>query len=261
MLLAVDLRNNSAAVGVRGPDGWLARFRLAAAERSADEWSFLIGAMLRAAGVDPASLRRAALSSVVPAATQRFRAALAALVPQATPPLVVGPGVKTGLRIRTDQPGEVGADLVCSAAAAVARVGAPCLAVDFGTALSITAVDASGDLVGAIIAPGLETAGAALRDKAAQLPQVHLETPVRAIGRNTADAVRSGLLLGWAGLVDRLVAEAAAELSPAGAVGLVGSGDYPAPPVATHRPFAVWEPWLALEGLALIADRNRPNQD
>ena len=259
MLLAVDLRNDCLAVGVRGPEGWVGRFRLAAADRSADEWAFLIAALLRERGVDPGGLRRAALSSVVPVYTQRFRAAMSALVPSDPAPLVVGPGIKTGLRIRTDHPGEVGADLVCNAVAAVARLGAPCLAVDFGAALSITAVDSAGDLVGAVIAPGLETAAATLRERAAQLPQVRLDAPGRVIGRNTAEAVRSGLLVGWAGLVDRLVADACRELAGAdgaAAVGLAGTGDYPRPPVAVGRPFAVWDPWLALDGLALIAERN-----
>lgn len=259
MLVAADVRNGSVAIGARearaggGYGPWLARFRLAAAERTSEEWTYLMRAMLRDAGVDPSAARTAALSSAVPAFTERFRRALRALVP--AEPLVVGPGVRTGLRIRTENPQEVGADLVCNAAAALRLVSPPCVVVDMGTVLTLTALDGKGDLVGVSIAPGLEAAAAALRERAAQLPQVRLAPPQRAIGRNTAESVRSGLVLGWAGLLDRLVEAIGAELGAPGAA-LVGTGDALEPLLEPGRGFSAWEPFLALDGLAAIAELN-----
>jgi len=168
-----------------------------------------------------------------------------------------GTGVKTGIRIRTDNPAELGSDLVCNAVAAVARLGAPCIIVDFGSTLTFTAVNAAGDLVGAALAPGLGSAAEQLRLQTALLPQVRLEQPGRAIGKNSADAVRSGLMIGWAGLTDRLVEAIAAELGPDGqTVHLAGTGPYPAPPITTRRPFDLWDSALTLEGLVAIAGRS-----
>lgn len=259
MLLAVDARNGSIAVGIKGEAGWLARFRLSAADRSAEEYAFLFSALAERAGVDlRGGVDRAALSCVVPFLTPRLQAALASFLPPSAAVLTVGPGVKTGLRIRTDTPGEVGSDLVCDAVAALSRVPPPCVVVDFGATLAFVAVDAPSDLLGVAIAPGLDAAAAALRERAAQLPQVRLDAPGRAIGRNTAESVRSGVLIGWQGLVDRLARAMAAELGePARRVALVGTGYASAPEAAPDRGFDLYEPYLALDGLALVSDRNR----
>ncbi len=265
MLLAVDVRNGTVAVGAKAdrrnevglPEPWQARFRLSTADRSADEWRFLILSLLREAGVDPRLVRRTALSSAVPAYTERFREALARFAPDGPAPLVVGPGVKTGVRIRTDNPAEVGADLVCDAAAASALTSPPYLVVSFGTVLSFTAVDAAGDLAGVAIAPGLESAAADLRAHAAQLPQVRLDAPSRAIGKNSVESIRAGVMIGWSGLVDRLIQTVSIELGEPGLrVALVGTGDSDGPPIAVARPFDLWNRWLTLDGLALIAERN-----
>jgi type III pantothenate kinase len=272
MLLAVDVRNGSVAVGVKidlrkegeasvpsAARPWVCRFRLSTADRSADEWAFLMLSMLREAGVDPRDVRRTALSSAVPAYTARFRDALARFSQAATETIVVGPGVRTGLRIKTDNPAEVGADLVCNAVAASSALKSPCLVVDFGTVLSFTAVDKAGDLAGVAIAPGLEAAAADLRERAAQLPQVRLDAPLRAIGKNSTESIRAGVMIGWSGLVDRLIEEVSAELgSPALHVSLVGTGDYETAPVPVSRHFDLWDRWLTLDGLAIIADRNLP---
>jgi type III pantothenate kinase len=255
VLLAVDARNESIAVGLRAGGRWSARFRVSAADRSADEFAFLFAALLRERGADPAQVRAAVLSCVVPALAPRLAAALRELSGREA--LAVGPGVKTGLRIRTDNPGEVGSDLVCSAVAAVARLGAPCVVVDYGSALTFTAVAPPADLVGVAIAPGMEAAVEALRSRGAQLPQVRLEPVERAAGRNTADSIRSGVVRGWAGLTDRLVSDLSAELGgQATRVFLAGTGDPLVSGTAPSRGFDLWEPYLALEGLVLIAERN-----
>jgi len=257
MILAADVRNGGISFGVQDPAGsWVCRFRLSAAQRSIDEWTFLVASLLRERGVAPESLRYGALSSVVPVQTPVFMSVLQAFLPAGGEPLLVGPGVRTGLRIRTDNPAELGSDLVCNAVAAAARLGTPCVAVDFGSTLTFTAVNAAGDLVGAALAPGLGSAAEELRLRTALLPQVRLEQPARAIGKNSADAVRSGLMIGWSGLTDRLVEAISEELGPDGqTVRLAGTGPYEAPPILTRRSFDLWDPALTLEGLVAIARR------
>lgn len=257
MLLAADVRNSVVAVGLKEGDRWLARFRLSAADRSADEYAFLIRSLAAEAGIDASAVDRAALSSVVPFLTPRLQSALQRFLPAGAEVLTVGPGCKTGLRIRTDTPSEVGSDLVCDAVAALAFAEPPLVVVDFGAALAFTAVAAPADLLGVAIAPGLDAAAAALRGIAAQLPQVRLDGPVRAIGRNTAESVRAGVLIGWSGLVDRLARAMAAELGAGERkVRFIGTGEAAEPEASVDGGFDRYEPFLALDGLSIIADRN-----
>ncbi len=256
MLAALDARNGGLCLGFRSGDAWLPLARFGP-DRSADEYAFLFeAAYLRAtraagAGSGPAP-DQAWLSSVVPALTpalvEAFRLAFG------LDARVVGPGVKTGVKIRTDQPSEVGSDLVCQAAAAYELVGGACVVVDFGVALTLAAVNEGGELLGASIAPGLQTASWALRRSAAQLPQVRLEEPTRVIGRNSAEALRSGILMGYRGLVSALVDGMRAELG--GQAALVGSGDELGRGILASLGYAHFAPDLTLDGIAAIAARN-----
>lgn len=257
MLLAIDARNGFLAVGARVGSTWRARFRVAAADRSVDEYFFLISGMLLSQGCDVKSIERAALSCVVPILTERLQRVLERFLKPPAHVLTLGPGVKTGLRIRTDNPAEVGSDLVCDAVAALARASAPLIVVDFGEALTFIGIDAPSDLVGVAIAPGMDAAAAALRDRAAQLPQIRLEPPTRTLGKNTSESVRAGVLIGWSGLIDRLTESMAAELGfPQKKVSLIGTGESDSPPLVPALGFSAYEPYLALDGLARIMERN-----
>lgn len=260
MLAALDARNGGLCLGFRSGDAWLPLARFGP-DRSADEYAFLFEAAYRratqAAGEVAGALAGAApdrawLSCVVPALTPRlveaFRLAFGLEA------RLVGPGIKTGVKIRTDQPSEVGSDLVCQAAAAYELVRGACVVVDFGAALTLAAVDGEGALLGASIAPGLETAAWALRRSAAQLPQVRLEEPSRAIGRNSAEALRSGIILGYRGLVSALVAGMREELG--GEAALVGSGDELGRGILDSLGRTRFVPDLTLDGIAVIAARN-----
>jgi len=259
MIITGDLRNGGVSVGLVSAEGhWQAIVRLSAVDRSADEWAFLIRALFAERGINLNGVSQAILSSVVPAWTSTFAAVLERFLPQGTVCLVVGPGIKTGLRIRTDNPAEVGSDLVCNAVAASALVRPPCIIIDFSTTLSFTALDRQGDLVGVALAPGLEAAASDLRLRAAQIPQVKLEAPERALGKNTAESIRSGVMLGWAGLTDRLIEEIGREIAPPETPPvLVGTGWYDSPPVKTQRNIDLWESNLAMQGLYRIAMKNR----
>jgi len=286
MLLAIDARNRAIVVGIRASapspgeardrgSGWLALRRLGAiSERSEDEYAFLFREIFRdipsraadrsAAGPDAAAARRqdaieaAWLSSVVPAMTGRIcegvRTAFGVTCS------VVGPGTRTGVKIRTDVPSEVGADLVCAAAAAREIVGGPCIIVDFGTAISLSAVNGAGEFLGCAIAPGIAAAAESLRSATAQIPEVRLDSPVKAIGRTTAQSVQSGILLGYGGLVQRLVELIRGEMAPAdcGPIQVIGTGDPLGRSLLASIGYDRFIPDLALEGLAIIAARSAP---
>jgi type III pantothenate kinase len=148
MIIAADVRNGGVSVGLVSAEGqWQAIVWLSAVDRSADEWAFLIRALFAERGMGLQDLSQAVLSSVVPAWTGIFVDVLEGFLPRGASCLVVGPGIKTGLRIRTDNPAEVGSDLVCNAVAASALVPVPCIIIDFSTTLSFTALDRQGDLV------------------------------------------------------------------------------------------------------------------
>nr|HPG86776.1 type III pantothenate kinase [Spirochaetales bacterium] len=203
MLLALDARNSGIVAGFRDGDGWKSIVRLGV-DRSADEIGILLEAAAARAGVGTttASVDEAWLSCVVPALTSRLvHAVREAFGIDAS---TVGPGTRTGLKIRTDNPSELGSDIVCSCVAARC-VAARCVAareitsreaespavivVDFEAALVVSAVNADGELLGVSIAPGLETAARSLRASAAQIPEIRLDVPRRAIGKNTAQSL------------------------------------------------------------------------
>jgi len=169
-------------------------------------------------------------------------------------PLVVGPGVRTGLRIRTDNPAEVGADLVANAVAAYDRFRGNCIVVDFGTATTFTAVAEPGDLLGVAIAPGLNLTASALSLGTAQLPRVQLAPPPAAIGRNTVHSMQAGLVFGYVGLVEAIVGRMREELG--GSAQVVATGGLVRVIAPLTDQFTAVEPLLTLEGLRLIAERN-----
>lgn len=264
MIAVVDARNRTIRVGLGDPEPggvrWRARFCLGADSfRSAEEYAWTLAGLCLRRGVDPRDADRVILSSVVPSLTPRLRSACAqAFGPgDAADPdrvLVVGPGVRTGMKIRTDIPGEVGSDLVCDAVGAYARLGTACVVVDFEAMLTFTAVNGEGELLGVAIAPGPQTAAESLRANGAQLPQVRLETPPRAIGRNSAQSIQSGILLGYLGLVDRMVELFRKELG--GRASAAGTGDEIGLALAPAGGYAFFDPWLSLEGLAVLIERN-----
>jgi type III pantothenate kinase len=258
VLLAIDARNRSIAVGLREGGVWRAVRRLGSPpERSADEYAMLIPAALGldSQRFDAAGIESVWVSSVVPALTPKLVEAIrTAFGLEAS---VIGPGTRTGVRIRTEVPTEVGSALVCAAAAARRLSGGACVVVDFGVALSFSAVDSSGDFLGAAIAPGPEAAAEALRVSAAQIPEVRLDSPPCAIGRNTAQSVQSGIVLGYGGLVSRLTRLMAAEMGAEGA-SIIGTGSEIGRAIlASCEPGARFVPELVLEGIALVAERSR----
>ena len=253
MLLAIDVGNTNIAFGVFSGKDWLNRWRIRTApDKMPDEYSVLFRDLLRTEKLDLTDIGKVTLSSVVPSLTETMSTML--LKEMGRKPLVVGPGVKTGIRIRTDNPVEVGTDLVANAVAAYARFQANCIVVDFGTALTLTAVTEPGDLVGVAIAPGLKYAIDALAQRTAQLPHVSLVPPPSAIGKNTVHSIQAGVIFGYVGMVESLIDRMTFELEGRAKVIAIGGQAQVIAPL-TDR-FNEIEPWLTLEGLRLIAEKN-----
>jgi type III pantothenate kinase len=165
-------------------------------------------------------------------------------------PLVVDAGVKTGVRVRYDDPRQVGADRVADAAAVQRLYGGPACIVDFGTGTTFDAVSAEGDYLGGAIAPGIGIAAEALFHRTAKLPRVDLVRPLSAIGRNTVNAIQSGLLFGYVGLVEGMVARFRAELGPG--MKVIGTGGLAEIIVRETQVIEIVAPWLTLDGLRII---------
>lgn len=253
MILAVDVGNTQTVIGLFGADGLDGHWRISTdATLTADELRVKVGGLLASGGASWDDVERVVISSVVPSQTAAYEEMARAATGRA--PMVVGPGLKTGIAIRYDDPREVGADRIVNAVAAVAEHGAPVIVVDFGTATTIDVVDASGAYVGGAIAPGVETSAEALFDKAARLSKVELEAPSSVIGTNTRASVQAGLLLGEAAMVDGLVRRCWAELGTECAV--VATGGLAERMAPLCETVAHVDGDLTLKGLMLVHDRN-----
>ncbi len=255
MLLAVNVNNTNTSFGVHGDaEGWMAHWRVATDRaRLADEYAMLLRSFFDFRGLSWSRLTGVALASVVPPVTPVFVELCRRYL--GLEPLVVSHELRTGVEIRIDYPAELGADRILNAVAAKRIYGCPCIVVDFGTATTFDALSREGDYVGGAIAPGLGIAAEALFARTAKLPRIELTAPPAAIGRNTVHAMQSGLVLGYVGLIDGLVARLRAELG--GAARVVATGGM-ASLLAEHAPvIEKVDPMLTLEGLRMVYEMNR----
>lgn len=260
MTLVVDLGNSNIACGVFKGEELIARFRLqTAVEQTADEYEALLRGILAGKGLGPDTVKRVVIGSVVPNLTEPLARAVEAIC--STAPLVLRPGVVSGLAIRIDNPRELGIDLLADAVAAHHRYGVnghDCIVIDFGTALTFTTVTAGGDVLGVAIAPGIRSAMEALFSNTAQLPHIALEPPPSVIGTNSIHSIQSGVVYGYAGLVQSMIRRIKAELAErsAGAANVLvlSTGGYS--PVITGEVPEIdhLEPDLTLEGLLRLAE-------
>ena len=262
MLLVLDVGNTNTVIGLyEGPFGGESlkhTFRIST-NRSAtsDEIGELISSLVERRGISPESIDGTVLASVVPPLNRIITEAIEKAFGK--PPVVVGPGTKTGMPILIDNPVEVGADRIVNSVAAWTRHKQALIVVDFGTGTNFDVVTAKGEYVGGAIAPGLDISMDALFSRAAKLPRVELKKPPRAIGKNTIHALQSGLLYGYAGLVDALVDRMKAELdapaetasAPTG-VKVLATGGLAHLFEGVSRTIEVYDEFLTLEGLRII---------
>jgi type III pantothenate kinase len=253
VLLAIDVGNTETVVGVFRDEELAWRWRLATVpERTADELALLYGGFLQQQGLSfDRNVTGVVLSSVVPTATQALREMVRRYF--GFQPVVVEPGVKTGVPVLTDNPKEVGADRIVNALAAFTKFGGPCVVVDFGTATTFDCVSQQGEYVGGAIAPGLQVGARALFEQTARLPLVELVAPRTVIGKNTVESVQSGLIYGYASMIDGMIERIAKEL---GQATVVATGGLAPVVIGECRAVDEHEPWLTLEGLRLVFEKN-----
>ena len=253
MLLAIDLGNTNLTLGLYDGEKLGPRWRLATVhDRMPDEYGLQILGLLAHAGYNPGQLTGVCLASVVPPLTGRVVEACYAYLNQE--PLVVDAGVKTGVRIRYEDPRAVGADRIVDAAAVQRFYGGPACVVDFGTATTFDAISAEGDYLGGAIAPGIGIAAEALYLRTAKLSRVDLQRPPSAIGRNTVHAMQSGLLFGYVALVEGMVARFRAELGPK--MKVIATGGLAEIVARETSVLEIIAPWLTLDGLRIVWDLN-----
>ncbi len=204
MLLAVDVGNTNVVLGVFNKKEMIASWRLTTdTRRSADEYGTLISQMFRHDGIDPADIDDVIVSSVVPSLI--FTLQHMCYKYFNLKPIIVETGIKTGLKIKCDDPRQVGSDRIVNSVAAHTKYGGPLIVVDFGTATTFCVVSASGDFLGGAIAPGIKTSASALFQQTAKLPNVDLEKPGRMICKNTTECIQAGLIFGHMGLAEYII--------------------------------------------------------
>ncbi|MCC6215467.1 MAG: type III pantothenate kinase [Polyangiaceae bacterium] len=253
MLLAVDIGNTNVVLGLYDGATLRQTFRASTDRtRTADEYGVLLRQMFELRGISTHDVRAAIIASVVPPLTDVMSDAIRAAC--AREPLIVGPGLKTGISVLYENPREVGADRIVNAVAAFEKVKSGVIVVDFGTATTFDCISPKGEYLGGVIVPGVQVSLDGLFGRAAKLTRIELAEPPRVLGRNTTHALQSGIIHGYASLVDGLVEKLAAE------------ADYPcrvlatgglAPLIVRHtRSVESVDEHLTLDGLRILHERN-----
>ena len=256
MILAVDVGNSNIVIGGLTGDEITFEARLRTdATKTSDEYCIDLKMILEVYHVDPSQLEGAIISSVVPQVLNSMKTAVTKLTGHTA--LVVGPGLKTGLNIKIENPAQTGADLVVGSVAALREHKAPIIVIDMGTATTVTVLDETGAFIGGSICPGVKISLDALTDRTALLPGLQLDQPKRAIGRNTIDCMRSGIMLGTACMLDGLVQRFEEELGSKATV--VATGGIAKFIIPMCRTPIVYDKDLLLKGLAILYRENTKN--
>jgi type III pantothenate kinase len=254
VLLTIDIGNTNITLGLYEGEALGPRWRLATDhERMPDEYGLQLLGLLEHAGYAASDLTGICLASVVPPLTGRMLEACRRYT--GLEPLVLDTGVKTGVRIKYEDPRAVGADRIADAAAVQRLYGGPACVVDFGTATTFDAISAKGEYLGGAIAPGIGIASEALVMRTAKLPRVDLQRPPSAIGRNTPHAMQSGLLFGYVGLVEGMVRRFRKELGPD--MKVIATGGLAEVIADETDVLEIIAPWLTLDGLRIIWEMNQ----
>jgi type III pantothenate kinase len=259
MLLTIDVGNTNTVLGVFDGEDLVQHWRISTDPvRTADELAVILqGLLSQREPVKAEEISGVALCSTVPSVLHQMREMFRRHYGE-VPAVIVEPGVRTGVSVRMDNPKEVGSDRIMNSLAAVHLYGGPAIVVDFGTSTNFDAVSERGEFVGGALAPGIEISVDALSRRAAQLLKVELSRPARAIGKNTVEALQSGIIFGFAGQVEGIARRMAAELAPGnpGSVTIIATGGLAPLIIDEVAVIDAYEPWLTLVGLRLVYQRN-----
>lgn len=254
MIFAVDIGNTNIVLGGLENDKIVFEARMATdLVKTSDQYCAELKNMLALFEVEPEQIEDSIVSSVVPPVFNSIRTAIIKLTGKDC--MVVGPGMKTGMNIRIDDPTEVGGDLITAAVAGVKEYGAPLFIVDMGTATTISVIDAKGAYIGGCICPGVKISMEALTNRTSQLPGIRLDKPKKAIGSNTVDCMRSGIMLGAAAMLDGLIDRMEEELGQTAPVVATGGLSQFVTPLCRRK--MIYDKDLMLRGLAILYKTNR----
>ncbi len=254
MLLAIDIGNTNIVLGLMKGDEILFKARIATDRlRTSDQYGVEILNMLQTFGASREDVTDCIISSVVPPVFNSVYTGVIKVIGKQ--PLVVGPGVKTGLNIHMDIPSQVGSDLIVAAVAALAEYPAPLVIIDLGTATTVEVIEAENVFVGGLIFPGVMVSLDSLTSRTAQLPGISLDKPKNVIGKNTVDCMRSGMMYGTASMLDGIIDRIAAELGHSSTIVATGGIAQFITPLCKHE--IILEKDLLLKGLNIIYKKNR----
>lgn len=257
MLLAFDVGNTNIVLGVFEGEKLIKDWRMKTDKnKSADEYGMLIHQLFAHAGIDINKVTDVIISTVVPPVLYTLQHLSRKYFRKKA--IVVGPGVKTGMVIKYDNPKQIGSDRIVNAVAAYDKYGGPLIVVDTGTATTFCAINEKGEYLGGTIAPGLKISSEALFEKTAKLPRVEIEEPGKVICKNTIESMQAGLVYGHVGLVEYVVKRMKQELAPdGGKVTVIATGGMAHLIMNTSDCIDYVERQLTLEGLRLIYKKNR----
>ena len=254
MLLAIDIGNTNIVIGCMKDDNIVFQARIATDRaRTSDQYGVEIKNMLEAYGVQIKDIDDCIISSVVPPVFNSVKTGVIKIIGKQ--PMVVGPGLKTGLNIHVDVPSQVGSDRIVIAVAALAEYKAPLILMDLGTATTIEVVEPENTYLGGVIIPGVKISLDALTSRAAQLPGISLDKPKNVIGKNTVDCMRSGMIYGTAAMIDGLIDRMEEELGHSSTLVATGGMAQFITPLCKHD--IILEKDLLLKGLNIIYKKNK----
>lgn len=255
MLMALDVGNTNIEIGLFRGEEFLGTWRMiTATRRTSDEFGVFFLTILQAKGVDPAQIKDVIISSVVPNIMYSLTNSIKKYLN--VNPMLIEPGIKTGIRIQTENPKEVGADRICDVVAAYDIYGGPAIVIDFGTATTFDFVDEQGIFSAAVTAPGIQISADALWSRAAQLPNIEIEKPKSILARNTITSMQAGLVYGYIGQVEYIVKKIKEETGK-DHVKVVATGGYSKIIFPETDVIDIVDSALSLKGIRLIYEKNR----